>query len=45
MLARAEVHARIEEHFRKVSAELPFWKRVKVMQIWEGDDLPRTAKR
>ncbi|HVU50984.1 MAG TPA: AMP-binding protein [Polyangia bacterium] len=45
MLARAEVVARIEEHFRKVSAELPFWKRVKVMQIWEGDDLPRSAKR
>jgi long-chain acyl-CoA synthetase len=45
MLARGEVHARIEEHFRKVSAELPFWKRVKVMQIWEGDDLPRTPKR
>jgi long-chain acyl-CoA synthetase len=45
MLARAEVHARIEEHFRKVSTDLPFWKRVKVMQIWEGEDLPRTAKR
>jgi long-chain acyl-CoA synthetase len=45
MLSRAEVHARIEEHFRKVSAELPFWKRVKVMQIWEGEDLPRTPKR
>jgi long-chain acyl-CoA synthetase len=45
MLARAEVVARIEEHFRKVSAELPFWKRVKVMQIWEADDLPRSAKR
>jgi long-chain acyl-CoA synthetase len=45
MLSRAEVHARIEEHFRKVSAELPFWKRVKVMQIWEGEDLPRSAKR
>jgi long-chain acyl-CoA synthetase len=45
MLTRNEVHARIEEHFRKVSADLPFWKRVKVMQVWEGDDLPRTAKR
>jgi long-chain acyl-CoA synthetase len=45
MLSRAEVHARIEEHFRKVSADLPFWKRVKLMQVWEGDDLPRTAKR
>ncbi|HEY2731871.1 MAG TPA: AMP-binding protein [Polyangia bacterium] len=45
MLGRAEVHARIEEHFRTISAELPFWKRVKVLQIWEGDDLPRSAKR
>jgi long-chain acyl-CoA synthetase len=45
MLTRAEVHARLEEHFRKISAELPFWKRVKVMQVWEGDDLPRTPKR
>jgi long-chain acyl-CoA synthetase len=46
MLSRAEVHGRIEEHFRKISAELPFWKRVKTMHIWEGDDLPRTtAKR
>jgi long-chain acyl-CoA synthetase len=45
MLARADVVARVEEHFRKVSAELPFWKRVKIMQIWEGDDLPRSAKR
>ncbi|HEX4404621.1 MAG TPA: AMP-binding protein [Polyangia bacterium] len=45
MLTRSEVHARLEEHFRKVSADLPFWKRVKVMQIWEGDDLPRSAKR
>jgi long-chain acyl-CoA synthetase len=45
MLARSEVVARVEEHFHKISAELPFWKRVKVMQIWEGDDLPRSAKR
>jgi long-chain acyl-CoA synthetase len=45
MLSRHDVDARIEEHFRKISAELPFWKRVKVMHIWQGDDLPRTAKR
>jgi long-chain acyl-CoA synthetase len=45
MLSRAEVHTRIDEHFRKISADLPFWKRVKIMQVWEGDDLPRTAKR
>ena len=43
-LSRAEVDARIEEHFRKVSADLPFWKRVKTMHIWEGE-LPKTAKR
>jgi long-chain acyl-CoA synthetase len=45
MLARTEVHARIDEHFRKVSGDLPFWKRVKVMHVWPNDDLPRTAKR
>jgi long-chain acyl-CoA synthetase len=43
-LPRAEVHARIEEHFRQISAELPFWKRVKSVHMWEGE-LPRTAKR
>jgi len=46
MMSRADVRARIEEHFRKISADLPFWKRVKVMHVWEGNDLPRTtAKR
>ncbi|HEY0713555.1 MAG TPA: AMP-binding protein, partial [Polyangia bacterium] len=43
-LTPAEVNARIEAHFAKISAELPFWKRVKTMMIWEGD-LPKTAKR
>jgi len=43
-LSRAEVWSRVEEHFRKVSADLPFWKRVKTLRMWEGD-LPRTAKR
>jgi long-chain acyl-CoA synthetase len=43
-LSREAVHARVEEHFRKVSAELPFWKRVKTLEIWEGD-LPKTVKR
>jgi long-chain acyl-CoA synthetase len=43
-LTHAHIHARIEEHFRKVSAGLPFWKRVKTTYIWEGE-LPRTAKR
>jgi long-chain acyl-CoA synthetase len=40
-LSRSEVVARVEEHFRKVAADLPFWKRVKAMHIWEGE-LPRT---
>jgi long-chain acyl-CoA synthetase len=43
-LSRAEVEARVQEHFRTVSASLPFWKRVKVVELWEGD-LPKTAKR
>jgi long-chain acyl-CoA synthetase len=43
-LPRAEVNARVEEHFRKVSATLPFWKRVKTVHIWDGE-LPRTNKR
>ncbi len=43
-LARVDVEARVQEHFRKVSAELPFWKRVKIVHIWDGE-LPRTAKR
>jgi len=43
-LSHAEVHQKIEEHIRKVSADLPFWKRIKTTHIWEGD-LPKTAKR
>ena len=43
-LGQADVHARIDEHFRKVSTDLPFWKRVKSVHFWEGE-LPRTAKR
>ena len=40
----AEVQAKVEEHFRKVSADLPIWKRVRGVHFWEGD-LPKTAKR
>ena len=36
--------AKVEEHFRKVSADLPIWKRVRSLHVWEGD-LPKTAKR
>jgi long-chain acyl-CoA synthetase len=43
-LSRAEVQAKIEEHFRTVSSGLPFWKRVKTLELWEGE-LPKTAKR
>jgi len=43
-LSRAEVEARISEHFRAVSTSLPFWKRVKTLEFWEGD-LPRTSTR
>jgi long-chain acyl-CoA synthetase len=43
-LSAAEVHARIEEHFRKVSTDLPIWKRVRGLHVWEGD-LPKTGKR
>ncbi len=34
----------IEEHFARISADLPFYKRVKVLHFWEGD-LPKTATR
>ena len=43
-LSRAEVQTKIEEHFRTVSSGLPFWKRVKTLELWEGE-LPKTAKR
>ena len=41
-LSRAEVQAKIEEHFRKVSADLPIWKRVRGVYFWD-EDLPKTA--
>ena len=36
--------AKVEEHFRKVSTDLPIWKRVRSLHFWEGD-LPKTEKR
>src|SRR5438874_7257227 len=39
-----ESREEIEEHFAKVSADLPFWKRVKILHFWNAD-LPRTATR
>jgi long-chain acyl-CoA synthetase len=43
-LSRPELLAKIDEHIRTVSSGLPFWKRVKSVEHWEGD-LPKTAKR
>jgi long-chain acyl-CoA synthetase len=43
-LSRAEVNKKIEDHFREVSASLPFFKRVKVLHITPFE-LPRTATR
>src|SRR5262249_23903135 len=43
-LSRAEVHQKIEEHFREVSAKLPYYKRVKLLHFVE-EELPRTATR
>ncbi len=43
-MARAEVNKRIEDHFREVSAGLPFFKRVKILHITPFE-LPRTATR
>ena len=43
-LSRAELHRQVEEHFREVSATLPYYKRVKVVHFTE-DELPRTATR
>ena len=39
-----EVRRELEEHFRKVSSELPFYRRVKVLRLWDGE-LPRTSTR
>jgi long-chain acyl-CoA synthetase len=43
-LTREAIHSLLDEHFRKISMDLPFWKRVKTLHIWEGD-LPKTATR
>jgi long-chain acyl-CoA synthetase len=41
-LSRAEVNQKVEEHFREVSAALPFFKRIKVLHLTPFE-LPRTA--
>jgi long-chain acyl-CoA synthetase len=43
-LGREAVLLKIDEHFRQVSAGLPFWKRIKATHLWEGE-LPKSAKR
>src|SRR5213079_1072270 len=43
-LSRGELRRKIEEHFRDVSAKLPYYKRVKVLHFTD-EELPRTATR
>ena len=43
-LSRADLRQKIEEHFRDVSAKLPYYKRVKLLHFTD-DELPRTATR
>jgi long-chain acyl-CoA synthetase len=43
-LSRAELRQKIEEHFREVSAKLPYYKRVKLLHFTD-EELPRTATR
>ena len=43
-LSRAELRRRVEEHFRVISASLPYYKRVKVLHFTDIE-LPRTATR
>ncbi|MBX7097801.1 MAG: AMP-binding protein [Myxococcaceae bacterium] len=39
---RDEVKRELEEHFKSVSADQPFFRRIKVLKLWDGE-LPRTA--
>ncbi|WP_225410093.1 AMP-binding protein [Stigmatella hybrida] len=41
---REEVRRELEAHFRQASAEMPFYRRVKVLRFWDGE-LPRTSTR
>ncbi|MFL5321475.1 MAG: AMP-binding protein, partial [Myxococcaceae bacterium] len=41
---REEVRREIEDHFRTVSGDMPFYRRVKVLRLWDGE-LPRTSTR
>ncbi len=41
---RDEVRKELEKHFRDISAEMPFYRRVKVLRFWDAE-LPRTSTR
>jgi|APLak6261679142_1056127.scaffolds.fasta_scaffold00256_5 long-chain acyl-CoA synthetase len=41
---REEVRREIEDHFRVISGEQPFYRRVKVLRFWDVE-LPRTSTR
>lgn len=43
-LSRSETNKKIEDHFREVSAGIPFYKRVKILHVTPFE-LPRTATR
>ncbi|MGI8787403.1 MAG: 1-acyl-sn-glycerol-3-phosphate acyltransferase [Pyrinomonadaceae bacterium] len=43
-LSRSDTNRKVEEHFREVSASLPFFKRVKITHLTPFE-LPRTATR
>ncbi len=41
---RDDVRRELEEHFRNVSQDMPFYRRVKILRLWDGE-LPRTSTR
>jgi long-chain acyl-CoA synthetase len=43
-LSRDQVRRKVEEHFRKIAAGLPVWKRVTSLDF-QDDDLPKTGTR
>ncbi len=43
-LSREDVRAAVRDHVKRVSAELPLYKRVKVVHLWDRD-LPKTSTR
>jgi long-chain acyl-CoA synthetase len=41
---REEVKKELEEHFRRIGNDQPFYRRIKVLRFWDGE-LPRTSTR